>query len=59
MSITKKAFQKLEVEFSIQSLMNDVINTNFANAKQREVKLVLNELKDIPFSIIGDKQRIT
>jgi len=34
--------------------MSDVLNANFANAKRREVKLVLNELKDVPFSIIGD-----
>ena len=59
MSITKQAFQKLEVEFSIHNLMKDVINTNFVNAKRREAKLVLNELIDIPFSVIGDKQRIT
>jgi hypothetical protein len=35
--------------------MNDVINTNFTNAKRRQVKLVLKDLEDIPFSIIGDK----
>jgi signal transduction histidine kinase len=39
--------------------MTDVINTNFYHAKRRSVKLVLNELVNIPFSIIGDQQRIT
>jgi hypothetical protein len=34
--------------------MSDVLNANFANANRREVKLVLNELKDIPFYLIGD-----
>ena len=40
-------------------MIADVLNTNFYNAKARGVKLFFEETENIPFTLIGDKVRMT
>ena len=55
----KHGFSKQEVDFSVPNLIADVLNTNFYNARARGVKLFFEETENIPFTLIGDKVRMT
>ena len=55
----KNGFSKQEVDFSVPNLIADVLNTNFYNARARGVKLFFEETENIPFTLIGDKVRMT
>ena len=55
----KNGFSKQEVDFSVPNLIADVLNTNFYNARARGVKLFFEETENIPFTLKGDKVRMT
>ena len=55
----KNGFSKQEVDFNVPNLIADVLNTNFYNARARGVKLFFEETENIPFTLKGDKVRMT
>ena len=40
-------------------MIADVLNTNFYNAGARSLKLFFEETENIPFTLVGDKVRMT
>ena len=40
-------------------MIADVLNTNFYNARARSLKLFFEETENIPFTLVGDKVRMT